>query len=304
MPTINIYKKRNYKKNYKKSYNSKLRDTKINTLVEKRIEQISKKEIQKSINTLCYRQMLLMNYEPITNAFTELAPAVSQVDWHGTVVECSNISVQDIEFTISLPPVNDPLVSPDSYPPPVGAGTGAPITDENGRRRGNTIMITGVSADIMAYVDRLADVAILGPQYDNVEIRYGFYLWREDLAVMTTPPFFKPSAQQLMKWRPFDYNKSIDTAIEAETDHAKVRKLAEGKLYLKYSRSFGASKYKKISHRLKVPVPITYLVNDQTGQEAVNWKLYCVVMSEIPPALAILKPHCAVCAKVYYHNKL
>lgn len=290
------------KKSYKKSsYKSKLMDNKINTAVEVRVKQIADKAVVDARRSWCSRKYCLGRYDKLTNVFTELNPIVSNVSWSGRIIELSNILQADVD---SGPPHNqadDPLTANNENLTGQGLAVGRYLQNFNGTRIKNEIFITGVQADIHTKVPRLN---VNDPDdQEGCEIRYGFYLWRDEASVMATP-LAKPDPRQLNKWRPFGYNKSIDTADEQTNEHYKTKHLVSGMHRLFYSTTKADQNTVRLSKRFDKPIRITYNPADMTGQLALNWKLYFVVMSDIPSTagMVTLQPKIYACTKVYYYE--
>lgn len=294
---------------YKKKYTPKLHkiiDKKINTVYERRAQEIAKREIAKAHPSLISRNICFQRYDPETNRFGNLADAALKwIGWAGRVVELSNVPQVDIEFNANNPQADDPNTAADESQDAGGVGHGAPTQPNNSNRISDEIMITGFGIELDIKTQREDTYAPNAEQNESpIEIRYGVYLFKDTDVNMDNAGSALPSTNTLIKWRPFGYNSQLDSNDVLDSDTYKIRKIVEYKTKISTKSHIYSCKRTKKSIRLKTPIRIKYKPNDQNGQRPINWKVLFAIMSNVPEIREDHQPIVCACTKMYYTNKL
>lgn len=291
----------------RRSYHSKLSDKKVNTLVELRMEEIAKKEIEKKRALLTSRKYLFCRYDINTNEFVSLMNGqldTSHMDWTGKVVELSNIPQVDIEFLQNAPQVDDPNTGNNENVDNDGVGQGSPIKNANGRRTSNQIFIQSVSADLRLRFQKLLNNDTETDEYGSCLVSYAFVLWRDEESIINDPTE-KPDANELLNTGPFSgfgYSGKIDLSLEQKYHGLKTRVLCAGSTSLKMNNDYTSEKFTTIFKKFKNPIKIQYVLDDQNGQEC-NQKIYFVCRCTLPDSVAEnVKPSVMACTKLNYYE--
>lgn len=301
------YRRRRQRRYKKTKKVSKLSDKKINTLVEVRMQEIAKTEIEKQRKLLTSRKYLFHAYNKLTNVFTAITtgsnPAVDEslIDWTGQIVELSNIPQVDIEFETNVPQTDDPLTAINENADGDGSGQGAMDLAMHGRRMSNSIFIQSVSADLRIVCQRLEEDE--QPIVNTLQLNYAFVLWRDIEVVMDTVDD-APDPNELLSMSNliFGYSGKLDPELEIKFHALKKRTLLRGKTSLSLNDIKSGDVYKTIFKKFKSPINIVYQKDSQNGQKC-NKKLYFVCRSSVPDAYdAALKPNVFVCTKVNYYE--
>lgn len=292
--------KRKYHNKPRRRGNSKLSDTKINTLVEQRMVEIAKKEVEKKLKILTSRKYLFHRYNNLTNEFTILNPRSDLVDWRGNVVELSNIPKTDVETRANVSQLDDPMTSQNEADDGNGQNQlmiGDPI---NGYRWGDMIYIKSLSANLRIRSLNLTEDDF--DQFGTVKVKYAFVLWRDEESTMAQP-LVEPQAQQLLRMNPFGYKGSLDKDLEMDFNGLNTRVLCAGECLLNLNDNQTTERWTTIYKKFDKPISIAYVDTDQTGQRC-NKKIYFVCRSTIPSPSNFndIKPSVYVCTKINYYE--
>lgn len=250
-------------------------DKKINTLLEARIQEISKEEAHKTREQFVKRNTWLGAYTPATNIFGIGEP----IDWDGKILELSRIRMTDVATLANQPVQDDPLTTDlDEQKDQQADGTNVlhTIDDTNGERTGHLVLVTGFTVKIRAAVTEL-NVNAQGVEIpDDVIVKYAIYRVRDDYAGGPTVP---PTAKQLLTWRPWNYSAAIDDKLQIETYRYKKQRICGGKLRLTYSQVRPNVKFHEQNVRFANPHKLEYAVSDQSGERPLHFKYYLAVRS-------------------------
>lgn len=291
-----VKSKRSYQKN------KKLLDKKINTLVESRMQEIAKDEIDKNLKVLTSRKYLFTRYNPTNNEYSPLVPPSDLIDWNGHVVELSNIPKTDIETRGNLPQLNDLLTSINEQTGDNDGTNQLMIGDPmNGYRWSDIIYIRSVSAQLRIRSFELQediDLDIFG----TVKVKYAFIMVTDEQDVMYDP-LEEPEANQMLRMDPWGYKSSLDTDLALVFNSLKSRILCQGETTLVLNDSQTSEKYTTIYKKFNKPIQLVYKADDQNGQR-VNKKIYFVTRSSVPANAAYngVKPSLFACTKINYYE--
>ena len=296
--------KQNNKKKGRRHTGSKLSDKKINTMVETRMVEIAKKEVEKNLKFLTSRKYLFCSYNNNTNVYTVLAPRSDLIDWDGNVVELSNIPKVDVETIPNVPQANDPMTMVNEAADGDG-GNQLMIGDTiHGYRWGDTIYIKSLSANLrLRSVQLEADGSDLD-LYGTIKINYAFVLWRDEETTMDLV-LTEPEAIELLNTpKPFGYSGKLDRSIEMKFNGLNTRTLCSGSCLLNVNDNMTTERFTSIYKKFDKPIQITYDDNDQNGQRC-NQKIYFVIRSTVPSAGAYagIKPSVYVATKINYYEQ-
>ena len=286
----------------KKPYNARLSDKKVNTLVEVRMQEIAKKEVENSLKVLTSRKYLFTRYSPISNEFTALSPPSDLIDWTGHVVEISNIHKTDIETRANVPQDDDPLTMGDEQKLDNDGTNQLMIGDAiNGYRWSDIIYIKSVSAQLRLRSFVLDENQQLD-MFQTVKVKYAFVLWIDDQTEVFDPNV-KPDADQLLRMDPWGYKSSLDTVLAMRFNSLKSRILCQGETILNMNDNQTSEKYTVIYKKFNKPIQLVYDSQSQNGQKC-NKKIYFVARSTVPANAAYndVKPSLYVCTKINYYE--
>lgn len=277
-----------------------LSDKKINTLVEVRMQEIAKKEVEKNLKTLTSRKYLFHTYTPATNVYTLTTPNRRDlIDWAGRVVEVSNIPKTDIETITNAPQVDDIDTAMDENAD--GDGPNQLMIGDaiDGYRWGDTIYVKSVSANL-----RLRSFELQSNDVDlfqSVKIKYAFVLWRDEEDTMHDITA-EPDADELLMLQPFGYSAKLDSTLNMKFHGLKKTVLCQGETILNMDDIQSSEKFHTIYKKFDKPIQLKYDSNDQNGQLC-NKKIYFVCRSTMPAATTdTSKPSVFVCTKINYYE--
>lgn len=286
----------------RKAKSSLLSDKKINTLVEVRMQEIAKKEVQKNLKVLTSRKYLFVNYDLLTNEFNTISPARPDlVDWVGNVVELSNIAKTDSATTPNVPQVDDPDTMQDENADGDGPNQIMLAQDINGERWGDIIYIKSVSANLRIRSMQLTDEDL--DLFQSIKVTYAFVLWRDEETTMDDVTA-EPDANQLLKSpQPWAYQAKLDKALNMVFHGLKTTVLCKGETILNMNDISTSEKFHTIYKTFDKPIQISYDPRSQNGQRC-NKKLYFVCRSTIPAHQDYqdVKPSVYACTKVNYYE--
>lgn len=308
------YKKRNGRRGVLTISRRQAATKALDSKVERIMARVADQRIRRAHPSRCSRKYWLQLYDPGTNLFVDMPPLAGgdfpcQVNWGGRVMNCSNLESIDVEFVNNIQPPADPLYASGPAVPQGGLGTGMITASAEDTRFTEKIFVTGVEAQIKVLLLRSdpAHAALITNLAGETHIRYGFYTWRADQALMTNPQS-EPSVHQLVKWRGFGYSASLDVAEEVDTNSQQVRCLAKGRTVVRYSTAAAVEKIITIRKSFDPPLRLSYKPGDQHGLPQ-NQRIYFAIQSSRSTVggggpLEENVPRCAIVTKMYWRESL
>lgn len=251
----------------KKSYKSKLENTRIDTIVEYRMKEIAKNEVNKQLVKNLVRTFNFGSYVEATNTYTPLI-----INHTGAIQECMLINKADF----------DP-------------GVGQPITVGPGTRIGNTIKITGFQLSVRALLAENNSLATL----DKCVVTLSIVQLLDDWDQGAGPP----NIGETLPWYPFGYSKRIDSDISPESNNRNIKVLLEKSIKFRSTEMRAQTKTKKYFVNLNNPITVQYNTDDVAGDcNPTNYKFYLTARSNIPDLTADqnMFPKICTCLKTYY----
>ena len=300
------------RKDYKKKYSTnkgKLMDSKINTIVEKRIQQIAQKEISKKHPSLCLRRYCWIDYDPIENKFRDLATATPIFDWNGQSVNLTEkIVKEDIATMANIPVLDDPSTQQNEAIIRAADGTNilTAIVVRDGRRNGDQIVVTGFSLQCRV-LSKYVNLTNGGNLYDNVDVHIALIKARRTRIEGGPEENIDYIPANLLKLNPWGYQSNLDRDDELINKSHKVSTLFRTKITMRQGRENQPNiKFKNYFGKFKKPITINYKPDDINARRQ-NYDIYLVVRSSVGATGHITDtqsmPYCGICAKLYYTNK-
>lgn len=302
--------KRIPRKAYRKKYKinkGRLLDSRINTTIERRMKEIAINEHNKLVPKLIFRQFLMGTYNQGTNIFGQ----GSRIDWQGQVMTLVQIQKIDNATAVAIPAAPNVQQTPASYQA-VGGNLIAPIFPSDGWRDAMFIRVHGVSLDINIEQPRVLDVhqaaadstPVLVPTYSYIDVWFSVlttYYHDSDLIAA------KPDAEQILQVPIYGFNSRLDSilALDDLGKELKTRVLWKKKVRMRISLAkTNITDRKYFLNFKKRPIKIQYHELDQAGQAVIGPKLFFVVRSTCPSAVAYdrYKPRVRLVAKTFYTN--
>lgn len=314
-----------------KTSRAKLTDKKINTLVEKRMVQIAKKQIAKERVNLILREF--WHATGMKREFN-LMPLGRKIYYKGWANKIATIDKIDVNQPVNAP-AND--ADPDLFVE-AGAvvdGDGAlqgMITESiMGRRQTDKIKISGFTLGVKAFfaavqalpqdfqlVDGPAlsagEIAPAQPpdnvlrQMETVVLKYAIVgVLRAESSDPAAPD---PLAPELLKYSTWGYSSQLDSDERSDTLWTKKRTFIEGEIKCNVNqirhKDFTAEKY----HKLNEPLSVSYAPADQNGQQTSDWSFFLVLRSNVPDyaagsqtyVYADYAPNVTCYTKTHYHE--
>lgn len=308
------------KKDYKKSYKpnmGKLMDKKVNTLLEKRMQEIARREDRLMNPSLCLRRFCWVDYDPLTNKFAPLQTAQSNsFDWDGQLVNLTDKIIKEDAATNPNPNaggignnlvVDDPLthVLENVDRAADGPNIITTVVSADGRRTSDVIYVTGFSLNHRIICD-FTDLAEEN-EYDKIDIHIGLVKIRRTYtdAQNLVPTVYTP--KNLLRILPWGYNSSLDKPqVEKEIMTYRPKILFRDKITI----TNGSDKHNNIIFKnyggsFDPPIKIDYQARDFNARSA-NYDIYLVVRSTVASTGETedtqSKPYVQTCAKLYYKN--
>lgn len=282
------------KRRYKMPTVAKLASKKLDSLIEKRISEISKKEIENLRETLIFRAFLYQEYDEDTNLFTTNPNNYELINWDGRRFDITDKIIKaDNASVVNVPQADDPSTLINEALDGMGVNVVAPIKTMNGRRVGSHIDVYGIQTEIRAENPADKSVTIF---YKIVSVVAGDAL---------TDVLAHPQANKILcKRRHYGYSSKLDLDWKAEIsgNPLRVRTIAKGQIRLRAKFDDDERKgFTKSNTRLSRPIHIEYEETDQKGSSA-SRKIYFVVRSTCPSNAAnnANRPKVGVCIKMYY----
>lgn len=287
---------RKYRKG-KKKYNvsiNKLKSKKIDSLIERRMRQIAKKEAEKVRVRLLHRTFM-GDVDEDEHDFSN-GKAIS---YDGTAYCISQIPKQDIK--VGVPETTADIVQTafnEANVQGIFGGVQA-ATDKmpHGYRQEDRVLVTSMSLQIRA---RIPESSTSTTKLKNCTIYYAFVRYRGDL---TIAPSYTPGNNQLLPWpRPFGYDKRVDPEILRADKELNLKILKHGKITLNQNDSRPDVKERRMHFKYKKPQELLYEEDDFNGDNPINDKYFLVVRSDVPSHQDYVKPEVWTCVKFNYYN--
>lgn len=302
-----VYKKNNKRPSkflYKKKYSistGKLKDKKINTLVEKRMKEIAIQEDNKRKEKLVYRQFLLGQYDRDTNIFG----GGSNITWGGIIMPVAPIQKTDNSTAVTVAPAANAEQTPTTYVNP-GANVIAPVTGQNGFRIGDFVYIYGISLTYVIEQPRFLDADITRvPDYSYADIHLAIVkcIYPGSEAVAS-----EPDAMEVLKVPIYGFDKKLDIEFAQDNLGLNIKKKTIWKV--KHRMKIAINKTNIIERSVYIdlkdkPLQVSYDKLDQNGQEVIGFKPFFALRSTIPSHAdyTAYRPKVRAVMKVYYNNE-
>lgn len=290
------------KKDYKRKYNinlGKLKDSKINTIIEKKMQQIALDEASKLVQKLIFRKFLFGTYDPYTNA----AQLGSPIDWNGQNTPLCNIQKVDNATMLTVPPVNVPTTdTPSTWTNP-GSNLIGNLTGYDGFRRGNIIKVHGIGLHFkVAMASVPFDKTETFARPDNVVLYWNITRTMyegQELAEV------RPSPKDCLNIPIFGFSKRLDYAASYVSLPSEIRRqvVASGKIKMRTSTTSAYTIDKKVYIDLSnKPFTVQYHHADQNGTVIEGMKPMFNVRSNVCdiPEYDDYRPRLRACIKTYY----
>lgn len=312
----------------------KLASKRIDSLLEKRMQEIARKESKKDLVKLVDRNYYFGQVDTAANCYT----GGRRLFYDGLVTQVCEIDRADINQ-----PLNNPDADPDEAkmqeePDNDGVAQGMLTEPMHGKRLGDTIKIDGFTISIKAFMDRCPNELwprdLPGANPDEV----GTNAWHQwftrqangsytrtlpesvyvrwalvrvyDRNAQTAPIIAPvPPVSALCPFRPWGYTAALDRELATDTLWTKKVTLASGKFAFRAGDIHNKDKTINIRRFFKNPLTVQYLAEDQNGQQLVNSRFFFVMRSNIPQLTTTqlvdyspFAPKVMVMFKTHYHE--
>lgn len=305
-------KRKQYKKKYKINKGA-LMDSKINTILEKRMQTIAQKEDNKLNPSLCLRRYCWVDYDPFTNSFRRLASAPqNSMNWDGQMICLSDKIISEDTATMANNPIpNDLNTQLNEAVDRANDGQNilTTIKPSDGRRTGDKIIITGFSLKCRIISDfvRLGDEV---NKYDKLKVYIALIKARRNYYSVSNnvETTFEYTPKSLLKINPWGYHSVLDREEEIENNQFRVTTLFRESVTIQSTNKEDATPniiFRTYSGTFKKPIKINYNPRDVNATRQNN-DIYLVVRSSVASTGdeqdVQSQPYCQVCAKLYYKN--
>lgn len=268
---------------------------KIDTALEKRMQEIAEAEIRKNLIRLCFRLYCFGTYTNATGVFD----AGTNINFTGKTVNIGRIIKCQVEQkAVVAAAANDPLTTNVDE---TNVMTGDPILavskDMHGRRLGDSVMLTGIAITIKARMPENASQ----PAIEESRLMYNLVSVYDDWETVGLAS--DPTIPQLLRIYPFGYSPLLDKVEDVQHTRRKLRFLEKGTHVF---RAHDAKPYDatiSIYHEFKNPVLYEFHPEDQNGTRPLKLKYFLTLRSNIPDANdKNIFPNVHVCTKMYYNQ--
>ena len=280
---------------------NKLMDKKINTLFEKRAQEIVKNELVKNRVNLIRR---IFHYGTYNESFNHFEPGIA-LDWRGSIKSLHFIPKTDLNQPVNqLGGVQDPEDTDDDNPVDVD-GPVQGITTESlmGKRSEDFVKISGITIGLRILLKNIdSQHNLLG----SVRIRWAVVAFRDEGLINS--PLVEPDIDQLLNMQEFGYSKKIDINDENSDNLGYIKKvLLSGKIDMKYDMTANREEFIHRHVKLNNPLELRWDPRDQTGQEPLKWRLFFILRSTVPnnpPGFNfdVYKPDVKAFSMVHYYQ--
>lgn len=319
---------------YKRGIPRKALSGAIDTALEKRMQVIARKEAQANVVKLIDRNFYWGRCNPITNHWT----GMRRIYFDGVVQEILKVDKIDINQVLNAP-------DPDDQEPPEqkeqdmdGAQQGMTTETIHGKRTSDVIKVSAFQIALKMFIDRVPDEfnynhaynannnpEFVGEQayhqfflrqqngaYDRympetVTLEYGIYEVKDDQAIVSPQIRPVPSVDALITKRPWGWSPSLDNVSLQTTSWIKKKCLMKGQVTYQLRASVHRDKTINKYVRLKKPITVRFLPEDQNGEQKVTSRFFFAARTNIPQLTqtqtvdyAPFAPRCALCVKSHY----
>ena len=280
MPYARRKPRKKFKRKRRNKKTSKLSDKRINTLVELRCQEISKKEIAKQVQRLLYRQYLFGPYDPLTNLFT----AGTRVSYNGLIQALARIQKRDNSTAVTVAPLAQPYQTPATWENP-GGNVIADITGADGFRTSNMIRIKGLRLQMRV----LSNLFTFNPAVPTTpQHEHSYLYWMVCATVYDGSELINsvPIPSDMLSIPRFGYNKKLDEVFLDNTKYEKKIKVF-GRGVIKMPCSTQQTNVSFINKWIDMKNQrVIYDDYDQNGAQVQKWKPFIVFRSSIPEIVA------------------
>lgn len=283
------YGKRNYKrkrktrKYSKKKYTvsrSKLNDKKINTLIEKRIKDIAKKEVNNNHDKRVFREMgttwtaNMGSYNASLNEFSG-----TSVSHAGRFDQCCMV------------PYNP------HWP------------RENGHRESSIIFITGIRLTFKYQLPENNQ----NVSRESVTLKYAIIRFQDDYTSTGTGGnsgggylYNEPMIDDIVPWYPFCYVRKLDDNVDTEKHKFQKKTIIKGQFGIKISELKANSNTIDRYIAFKKPMMIEHFDEAETECKPRKYRFYCGFRASTPDGETdpSQKPLITACVRTYYYESL
>lgn len=301
--------KKFYKKKYKMNL-GKLIDRKANTLIEKRMISIARKEARINNPALCLRRYCWVDYDKTTNKFDLLPAGNNSIDWNGKMVNLTEkIIKEDHAVAVNNPITDDPNTQFHETADRAldGANVVATLRTAHGRRTGDQIYLTAFSLDVRAVCDFTpfdGPDANLENFYDKIQVHLGLVKTRKLFDAGGN--FLPPDPKELLPISPWGYHSALDPQINDLMNTRSKQYLWREKFTISSSNPLKPNiDFKRYNIGFKNPIKIDY---SETDINAISndFDVYLVCRTSVASTGeaedAQSRPYIQCCAKLYYRN--
>lgn len=290
---------------------SKLADKRINTLVERRMQEVSKAEIRKLHPALCSRLYLWNDYNIQTGVQGQFEPltfesikcvCMTRIPQEQGLTQAPQQAADVPETT--LIDESSQLPAHDGGNQPIGLAYGFKTTQSDGFRRGDAIKVSSWSCDLAVKMAKCIPSFI--PEREASTIFWALVHVRTDA---TQQQAYEPQAADLpriMANRPkvFGYHARQDIVAENVNENVKFQTLASGKIRLPITDKRTHNRVHKLFWRPKNPKLYSFRAGDQLGQYATKGSMYLLLSSDVSAQApySTFAPNVTACTKLYYRN--
>lgn len=298
---------RKSKKGRKAKYNvktSKLRDKKINTLIERRIQEIAKKEDAVQRINLIKRQFWYCgqpqdpNHQQMVRSHNKYA-AGAQVFYNGLFEQIGELEKVDINQVVNAPRAFS--ANEFAYQEQDGVNVGMATAPQHGRRLGDQIKISGWTLGMKVLFPAVQtlqqDHQIIGGindpevpptqppdvprQIETVVLKYAIVGIMTNTAVQGDQGA-DPTPADLLTYRSWGYSPLLDFVEGNVEKYVKRRTFVKGELKCNLSTHRNKDMTTERYVKLKSPLTVKYDPNDQNGTRTGAWRFFLVLRSNVP----------------------
>lgn len=311
-------RKRTKGKIYKNGIPKKAFYGRADTLLEKVIVRLAKKEINKNRVNLIDRNYYYGQFDPVTNFFT----GGRRIFYSGEILGLARIDKQDINFVANQPDA-DPMEAsgPRQELDGDGAQQGGITSTEHGRRKGDMVKIKGFTVGLKAWLDRMpfdpdsdwfqtaANGSFVRTLPETIILRWRIVMVTDAQAPVDPAIQVHPTAVELLPLHSFGYSSSLDDIEKNATLLIKKRTLAKGSMSFNVRDQINKDKTMQRYFKMKTAITQKYLPADQNGRQSVSHRFYWVIRSNVPHMAGTqnidysqFAPRVHVCLKTHYYE--
>lgn len=295
----------------------------IDTAIERRQAEITRKILAESQVKLIDRNYFYGAFDPVTNFFQ----GGRRIFYDGVVQQLARIDKMDINMVANAPDADAMEASgPRQEVDADGAQQGATTTTLHGKRQSDLIKITGFTCSVKAFLDRFPTLdtaqnpnaaqawfarsaagCYVRPLLETIILRWRIVQVTDNQAAVDPAIQNHPSAIELLPLHSFGYSASLDNAEKLLTQLVKSRTLLKGSMSFNVTPDGNKDKTANMYVKLKKPITMKYLPADQNGQQSVDKRFYFVARSNVPHMAGTqnvdfcqFAPRVHLCLKTHY----